>query len=160
MSSVVLTPVTQAGHWRVKIAWPGKTPHYFGRFNSQAEAEQWIADHHWMTEQRQEPGADEPEAADDPCQHGSIWQRPVPANTKHLCRNESRSPDLARVGANVGNAPMLWKIPIGPKSKEAAILRRVMQEAIGDELRAQYAPSVELPHDLRRLVNEIDGQRE
>jgi hypothetical protein len=29
MSSVVLKPVAEAGHWRVKIAWPNKTPHYF-----------------------------------------------------------------------------------------------------------------------------------
>jgi hypothetical protein len=30
-----------------------------------------------------------------------------------------------------------------------------MQEAIGNELRAQYEP-LELPGDLRRLVKEID----
>lgn len=68
MSSVVLTPVTQAGYWRVKIAWPNKTPHYFGRFQSQAEAERWIAEHHWLIEQRQEPDAaeaDDPEAPND-----------------------------------------------------------------------------------------------
>jgi hypothetical protein len=65
VSSVVLTPVVEASYWRVKIAWPRKTPHFFGKFQSQAEAEKWIADHHWMTEQRQEPGADQPEADDD-----------------------------------------------------------------------------------------------
>jgi hypothetical protein len=53
---------------------------------------------------------------------------------------------------------MLWNRPIGPKSEEAAILRRVMQEAIGDELRSQYEPPLELPGDLRRLVNEIDRE--
>ena len=63
MSSVVLTPVVEAGYWRVKIAWPNKTPHYFGKFETKEKAEQWIAEHHWMTEQRQEPGAAE---ADDP----------------------------------------------------------------------------------------------
>jgi hypothetical protein len=42
-------------------------PHYFGKFQSQAEAEQWIAAHHWMTTQSQEPGANNPEAADDLC---------------------------------------------------------------------------------------------
>jgi hypothetical protein len=55
---------------------------------------------------------------------------------------------------------MLWNWPIGPESAEAAILRRFMQEAIGDKLRAQYEPPLELPHDLRRLVNEIDDQVE
>ena len=52
MSSVVLTSVAEAGYWRVKIAWPHKTPHYFGKFQSQAEAELWIAEHHWLTKQR------------------------------------------------------------------------------------------------------------
>jgi hypothetical protein len=55
---------------------------------------------------------------------------------------------------------MLWNLPIGPKSKEAAILRRFMQEAIGNELRSQYEPPPELSHDLHRLVSEIDEQRE
>ena len=67
MSSVVLTPVTQAGYWRVKIAWPNKTPHFFGKFQSQAEAEKWIEEHRWLTRQPQEPGADDPETYDDLC---------------------------------------------------------------------------------------------
>jgi hypothetical protein len=33
------------------------------QFETKKEAEQWIANHHWMTEQPQEPGAAE---ADDP----------------------------------------------------------------------------------------------
>jgi hypothetical protein len=60
VSSIVLTPITQSGHWRVKIAWPNKTPHYFGKFQSRAEAEKWIEEHRWLTEQAQEP--DEPQA--------------------------------------------------------------------------------------------------
>jgi len=55
---------------------------------------------------------------------------------------------------------MLWNRPIGPKSEEAAILRRFMQEAIGNELRSQYEVSLELSRNLQRLVNEIDEQRE
>jgi hypothetical protein len=43
----------------VKIAWPNKTPRYFGKFPSQAEAEKWIANHHWLTERDQEPDEDE-----------------------------------------------------------------------------------------------------
>jgi hypothetical protein len=33
--------------------WPGKepAPRYFGKFNSQVEAERWIKAHHWLTEQ-------------------------------------------------------------------------------------------------------------
>ena len=68
MSSVVLTSVTQAGYWRVKLAWPHKTPHYFGKFQSQAEAELWIAEHHWLTKQPQEPDAEQaydPEVPND-----------------------------------------------------------------------------------------------
>jgi hypothetical protein len=63
MSSVVLKPVTREGFWCVKMTWRKKTPRYFGRFASQVDAEQWIEKHHWMIEQRQEPGAAE---ADDP----------------------------------------------------------------------------------------------
>jgi hypothetical protein len=55
LSSVVLTPVVAArGKWRVKIAWPDAIPRYFGKFNSQAEAERWITEHQWLIEQRQE----------------------------------------------------------------------------------------------------------
>jgi hypothetical protein len=63
VSSVVLAPVTQSGYWRVKIAWPNKTPHFFGKFQTREEAEHWIAEHHWMTKQQQEPDVAE---ADDP----------------------------------------------------------------------------------------------
>jgi hypothetical protein len=55
---------------------------------------------------------------------------------------------------------MLWNRPIGPETKEAAILRRFMQESIGNELRAQYEPPLELPRDLFRLVKEIDERHE
>ena len=55
LSSVVLTPVRQADYWRVKIAWSKTIPRSFGKFHSQTEAEKWIEEHHWLTEQRQEP---------------------------------------------------------------------------------------------------------
>jgi hypothetical protein len=45
----------------VKIAWPNKTPHYFGKFRTKAEAEWWIEEHRWPT-QRKEPNSEE---ADD-----------------------------------------------------------------------------------------------
>jgi hypothetical protein len=53
--TVVLTAVARSGYWRVKIAWPNKSPHFFGNFLSQAKAEKWIEQHRWLTEQRQEP---------------------------------------------------------------------------------------------------------
>jgi hypothetical protein len=59
MSSIVLTPITEAGHWRIKMTWPNNrnTPRFFGRFETRAEAEKWIADHIRLTERRQEPTA-------------------------------------------------------------------------------------------------------
>ena len=60
----MLTPVTQSGYWRVKLAWPRHTPRYFGRFDTQAEAEIWIAEHRWLTEQRHDPDATPPDAND------------------------------------------------------------------------------------------------
>jgi hypothetical protein len=55
LNSVVLTPVRQADYWRVKITWSKTIPRYFGKFHSQTESEKWIEEHHWLTEQRQEP---------------------------------------------------------------------------------------------------------
>ena len=52
--TVVLTPVARSGYWRVEIAWPNRTPHFFGKFLSKAEAEKWIEQHRWLTAQRQE----------------------------------------------------------------------------------------------------------
>ena len=53
--AVELTPFGQSGYWRVEIAWPDATPRYFGKFQSQSEAEKWIEQHRWLTEQTQEP---------------------------------------------------------------------------------------------------------
>src|SRR5262249_8155541 len=50
--TIVLTAVAQRGYWRVEMAWPNKRPHFFGKFRSQAEAEKWIAENRWLTEQR------------------------------------------------------------------------------------------------------------
>lgn len=67
MNSVMLTPVALKGFWRVKMTWPNKSVHFFGKFLSRAEAEKWIEQHRWLTEQCQEPGANEPQALDDLC---------------------------------------------------------------------------------------------
>jgi len=48
---VELTVVQRQDRWRVKMAWPGRIPRFFGKFDSKAEAEKWIAEHHWLTEQ-------------------------------------------------------------------------------------------------------------
>jgi hypothetical protein len=49
---VTLTTVQGRDYWRVKMAWPDHAPRLFGKFASQAEAEKWIAEHRWLTEQR------------------------------------------------------------------------------------------------------------
>jgi hypothetical protein len=64
MSSVVLTAVAEAGYWRVKLAWPKMPPRYFGKFETQAEAEKWIAEHRWLIEQREPANGDYPEGTD------------------------------------------------------------------------------------------------
>jgi hypothetical protein len=56
VNSATLKPVARKGFWRVKMAWPDRH-HFFGKFLSQAEAEKWIEEHRWLTEQRQKPDA-------------------------------------------------------------------------------------------------------
>jgi hypothetical protein len=57
---VTLSPVRRGNHWRVAMAWPNAHDQraakrrYFGKFNSQAEAEKWIEGHRWLNEQGQE----------------------------------------------------------------------------------------------------------
>ena len=51
-SSVVLRPIRQSGHWRVKMTWPDQTTRYFGKFNSQADAEKWIVEHRWLMQRQ------------------------------------------------------------------------------------------------------------
>jgi len=43
-----LTAIQQRGIWRVKLAWQNRTPRYFGKFRSQADADKWIEDHRWL----------------------------------------------------------------------------------------------------------------
>jgi hypothetical protein len=54
MGGVLLTAVQQSDYWRVKIAWPEHSPRYFGKFESEQEAQKWIKDHDWLTMQPQE----------------------------------------------------------------------------------------------------------
>jgi len=53
--TVVLTSDRQRDRWRVKMTWSRRTPRYFGTFNSQAEAEKWIKEHHWLANRREPP---------------------------------------------------------------------------------------------------------
>jgi hypothetical protein len=54
VSSLVLRPVaSESGYWRVELAWPDRTPRYFGKFDSQEEALKWITRHEWLTRQGQ-----------------------------------------------------------------------------------------------------------
>jgi hypothetical protein len=58
---VTLTAIQGWDCWRVKMAWPDHTPRFFGKFDSQAQAEKWIAEHQWLTEQSK-VAPDAPEA--------------------------------------------------------------------------------------------------
>jgi hypothetical protein len=49
-ASTVLTSVKEGDLWRVQIAWPSGTTHYFGKFGSEKEASGWISRHRWLTE--------------------------------------------------------------------------------------------------------------
>jgi hypothetical protein len=51
---LTLRPIQQSGYWRVKMAWPGQSPRYFGWFVSQSDAEKWIEEHRWLTAQNRE----------------------------------------------------------------------------------------------------------
>jgi hypothetical protein len=60
-SLATLTAVQGWDYWRVKLVWPDHAPRLFGKFASKAEAEKWIAEHHWLTEQSK-PAPDAPKA--------------------------------------------------------------------------------------------------
>ena len=50
-ASTVLTSVKEGDLWRVQIAWPSGTTHYyFGKFGSEQEATGWISRHRWLSE--------------------------------------------------------------------------------------------------------------
>ena len=53
-ASTVLTSVKEGDLWRVQIAWPSGTTHYFGKFGSEQEASGWISRHRWLTERGME----------------------------------------------------------------------------------------------------------
>jgi hypothetical protein len=44
-----LLPVREGDIWRVQIVWPNGALHYFGKFTSRQNADEWIAAHSWLT---------------------------------------------------------------------------------------------------------------
>jgi hypothetical protein len=44
-----LSPVQKDGIWRVKIVWPNRAVHYFGKFTSERDAIDWINAHPRLT---------------------------------------------------------------------------------------------------------------
>jgi hypothetical protein len=58
-----LSPVMQEGDiWRVRIAWPNRAVHYFGKFTSEQDAIDWINAHPRLT--KPENTIDEPQHPD------------------------------------------------------------------------------------------------
>jgi len=60
-----MRPVYRQGRWRVQITWPQSPPRYFGKFDSEPEAERWIAEHRWLTIQNLERPIDPTEKNDE-----------------------------------------------------------------------------------------------
>jgi predicted transcriptional regulator len=51
----ILSPVQAEDVWRVQITWANESKHRVGKFGTKQEAEKWIEDHPWLTEQPVEP---------------------------------------------------------------------------------------------------------
>jgi uncharacterized protein (DUF2384 family) len=47
--SALLSPVQKGRIWRVKIVWPNRAVHYFGKFTSERDAIDWINAHPNLT---------------------------------------------------------------------------------------------------------------
>ena len=60
--SALLSPVQEGDIWRVKIVWPNRAVHHFGKFTSERDATAWISAHPRLT--RPEDTIDEPQHPD------------------------------------------------------------------------------------------------
>jgi hypothetical protein len=60
-----LSPVQEGDIWRVRIAWPNRAVHYFGKFTSEQDAIDWINAHPSLT--KPENTIDEPQHQDRLC---------------------------------------------------------------------------------------------
>jgi hypothetical protein len=47
--SALLSPVQDGKIWRVRIAWPNRAVHHFGKFTSERDAIDWINAHPRLT---------------------------------------------------------------------------------------------------------------
>ena len=57
--SALLSPVQEDDIWRVRIAWPNRAVHHFGKFTSEKDAVEWINAHLNLT--KPEDTIDEPQ---------------------------------------------------------------------------------------------------
>ena len=55
----ILSIVQSGAIWRVRIAWPNCPARYFGKFNSETEAQKWIAAHASLTKSPSQPFVDD-----------------------------------------------------------------------------------------------------
>jgi hypothetical protein len=60
--AAILSSVQDRKIWRVKIVWPNRHVHYFGKFTSERDAVEWINAHPNLT--RPEDRIDEPQIDD------------------------------------------------------------------------------------------------
>jgi hypothetical protein len=57
--AAMLLPVQEDDIWRVKIVWPNRAVHYFGKFTCERDATDWINAHPRLT--KPEDTIDEPQ---------------------------------------------------------------------------------------------------
>jgi hypothetical protein len=55
MDRTQLIAVERNGHWTVCIIWSNGKKAYFGKYDSEREAERWIEQHKWMTTEAELP---------------------------------------------------------------------------------------------------------
>jgi hypothetical protein len=60
--AAILSSVQDRKIWRVKIVWPNRHVHYFGKFTSERDAVEWINAHPNLT--KPEDRIDEPQIDD------------------------------------------------------------------------------------------------
>jgi hypothetical protein len=67
MRHTQLSPAQEGDIWRVRIAWPNRAVHYFGKFTSEQDAIDWINAHPRLTKPvtKDEPRADPPRQSGD-----------------------------------------------------------------------------------------------
>ena len=72
----VLSPVQVRGIWRVRITWPNGKENFVGKFLSERDALEWIAEHPWLTKPSQ-AATSEAASVDRPSLSAPRTWRPV-----------------------------------------------------------------------------------